>query len=503
MDIDLIIVGVYLIAVLAIGVWSGRNIGTMREFAVSNRGGLPVRALFATIVATNVGGGNTISLIEQVFTDGIVFPILRVMEGLGLLFIAFFVAPRMKNYLGSAISPGGLAHLFFGRRGEVIAGVAGVFLTIGCVAGQVNMVGLLFHDFLGISSVYGSLIGCGIFILYSAFGGIRAVAITDLIQLIIILVVLPIVAYLVISSVGGVDAVCASIPENHMSLSRIADYPWKYGPLFLLFSMPLFEPVTIQRLLMGRDIGQLKKAFCWSGLTIAIAMVIITCIGLGAVALDAQIAPSSAMSNIIDKVIPIGFKGIVVAALVAVFQSTADSYLNIGGIMLVCDIVSPCLKRSLTDLQMLKYARYATFGLGLFAVLFALTFEGMSPMNIIVSTDGFWFDIVLIPLLVSVMGYKGSIQAFTWTAVVGSFTLMSWLIFGLEKRLGGVGGFFPTMIISLLMFFGVSEYGKRHGVFEREEQARQEKRKRILRDMEKAHSQGEVYLKKDDWIPSK
>jgi solute:Na+ symporter, SSS family len=55
-DIDITIVAIYLIITLIVGIWKGRNIKSMQEYAVANRN-YPVPILVATIAATWYGGG--------------------------------------------------------------------------------------------------------------------------------------------------------------------------------------------------------------------------------------------------------------------------------------------------------------------------------------------------------------------------------------------------------------------------------------------------------------
>ncbi|MDR1910224.1 MAG: hypothetical protein LBQ26_00045, partial [Holosporales bacterium] len=95
MNIDVLIVGLYLAVTLAVGIWSGRKIGTFRGYAVNNRN-TSTLALCATIAATCIGGGSTIGLAEKAFSSGIVFPFIYFLGGFNLLFIGLFIAPRME-----------------------------------------------------------------------------------------------------------------------------------------------------------------------------------------------------------------------------------------------------------------------------------------------------------------------------------------------------------------------------------------------------------------------
>ncbi|MDR2416617.1 MAG: sodium:solute symporter family protein [Holosporales bacterium] len=492
MDIDLGVVFLYLIGTLVLGVWSGRGIKTMREYAVSN-GSFPMWILVATIVASLVGGGSTIGLAEKTFSFGMVTPFFYVLGAASIAAMGL-VAPYMKEYLGSAVSPGGLMHIFFGRPGEIITGIIGVLFSVGAVAAQVGAMGFIFRELLGVSYELGVFISFGVLVIYSMFGGIRAVVVTDVIQCIVMLVMIPLVAYFTISRAGGFEAMLANVPSDRTTLDPIFQDLSRYVPQIIIWMIPWMLPYLLQRLLMGENVRQIKNAFYISALIATAFMFVVIPIGLSALALNPQLDAHSAMTYVMQTAVPTGLKGCAIAGLMAVIMSTADSCLNIASVMAVCDLILPLRRCVLRDEQMLRYAQYTTLLLGLFSVLGALYFRLI--INFIMYAEGLWFSVVTIPMLAGILGYKGSKQAFIWAAVAGSVAMASWHALGLERIViySLVGG-----LVNALVFFGLSEYGKHHGILEREEQEKKEKRKRILEEREQAHCSGKSYLKTDDW----
>ncbi|MDR2412024.1 MAG: hypothetical protein LBD66_00240, partial [Holosporales bacterium] len=205
MDIDLSIVVLYLVLTLGFGIWSGRGVRTIREFAVDN-GKMSTWALYATIFATCIGGGSTIGVAEKAFSSGLVFPFIYLIGSLGLLFVGLFVAPRMEEHLQQvAVSPGELARKFWGEEGQLTIGIVGMFFALGMAAAQVSAIGYIFQNLLNISFEMGAPLGFGLLILYSAFGGIRAVVATDVIRYVVLIISVPLITYFAVANSGGID----------------------------------------------------------------------------------------------------------------------------------------------------------------------------------------------------------------------------------------------------------------------------------------------------------
>ncbi|MDR2416884.1 MAG: sodium:solute symporter family protein [Holosporales bacterium] len=468
MDIDTIIVGLYLATTLIIGVWSGRKIDTFRSYAINDRN-TSTLGLCLTIAATYIGGGSTIGMADKAFSSGIVFPVIYLIGSLNLLFIGLLIAPKMEEYLDKAQTPGGLAGLFWGHPGEFIVGIVGLFYSLGRAAAQISAMGLIFQELLGISFEFGTCIGFGILIVYSSFGGIRAVVVTDAVQYALMAVLIPLITYFSLKHAGGMETILASVPADHLTLAPMREQPMRYIPILMSFLLFFLSPVWMQRLLMGRDVRQIKKSFCISTLVTSGVFICSAIVGLSALVINSNISSQLAMPYMIQTVMPVGLKGLMIAGLLAVIMSTADSHLNVAGIIAVGDLIrSYC--GNLDERQMIRYSQYATLIFGVLALLVALRFK--SIIDILLHSNGFWCGTVLVPLSVRLLGHKSSKYAFTWAAVTGGLVVFGWILFDLEKSCG-IYSFFPGMLVNTIVFFAMNAYSKRCGIFAQElEQAR-------------------------------
>ncbi|MDR2412420.1 MAG: sodium:solute symporter family protein [Holosporales bacterium] len=485
MDIDFFIVIVYFLLTLGVGIWSGRNIRTMREFSV-DCGRISCFALYATIFATYIGGGSTIGMAGKTFSSGIVMGVISVLGSFDLLLIGLFIAPKMEKFLTCVVSPGELAGIFWERWGSLMTGITGLLYCLGGAAVQVSAIGYILQDLISIPFEVGAWIGFGLLVVYSVFGGIRAVVATDAIQYIALAVSIPLVTYFAISDAGGIAHVWTSVPPDRVDISPLWTQPMRYLPILASYLMCLINPVWVQRLLMGKDINKTKKSFCLGTATLPIAYVCAVLIGLSALVTSPEIEGNSAMVYTIQRIVPIGLKGVVVSGLLAILMSTADSYLNIAGVMLACDIFAHRTASGVTDKEMLQYGRLATLGIGLFSLLTALYYKDI--IDISLYFDSFWYSTVVIPLIASICGYKSTTHAFKWATSIGGAIAALWLILDLEKKTG-VYGFFPAMTANIILFFGLSAYGKRHGIFTMEETERIQKRVRAINALRRIERQ--------------
>ena len=107
---DYVIVALYLLAVLGVGIWSGRKVRNFEDYAVGGRA-YPALIVFATLSASFIGGGFTIGSAEKVFLIGIANIVALWGFSLKEILVAKVIAPRIKAF-PNAISPEiGRAHV--------------------------------------------------------------------------------------------------------------------------------------------------------------------------------------------------------------------------------------------------------------------------------------------------------------------------------------------------------------------------------------------------------
>lgn len=445
--IDFAVVGVYLAAVLAVGLWSGRHQRSLAEYAVANRsfGSLVV---FATMAASFIGGGFSIGLAGDVFLVGIVSIIGLWGFSLKEILVAAFIAPRLSRF-PNAISVGDIMATNFGKPGKMVTGLFGVILCTGIVGAQVGGMGYVFNVFLGIDQLWGIIIGCGIVISYTTLSGMRGVVITDLFQFAILTIGIPLTLVFGILHVGGFDAMTAAIPAERWAIPG-ADSTW-LGLLTLILVFALGEtlvPPYVQRLCISKDARLAARGTLFASIFSIPFFVVAGAIGLVALAIDPTIDGNLSLPHVAATALPPLVKGLVIAAVIAIVMSSADSFLNSASIAFVNDIVNPLQRTPLSARAGLRLARIATLVIGLASVGFALSIA--SILDILIYAYTYWAPVVVVPLVATVLGWKKGPAAFLAAASVGLVCAVVWN--DVLNKPEGIEGIIVGVLANLIVF---------------------------------------------------
>ncbi len=444
--VDNVILGLYLTAILTIGLWAGRGLKTLEDFSVAGRG-FRSWVVFATLSASFIGGGFTIGNSEKVFLIGIVNIFALYGFSLKEILVATVIAPRMDRF-PDAMSVGGIMGQSYGKAARVTSGLFGFLLCAGILGAQVGAMGYVFNLFLGVDKMVGILIGCGIAITYSTVGGMRAVVFTDILQFVVLGIGIPLALFLGIDKAGGWGAVMSAVPAERLlplgDMSLLA-----FASLFLTFLLgETLVPPYVQRLMIGKSNKDTARGTLWSGLFSIPFFAITGCIGLVALALDPGINANLALPYVIQQALPIGLKGLVVAGIISVVMSSADSFLNGAAVCLVSDLVLPLKKKPLDDGKKLVLAKITNLITGITAVIFAVKIE--SILDILMFAYNFWAPVILPPLVAAFFGVKADGKAFVAAAGSGICATLVWNTWMAQDS--GVDGLIVGVVANAVVF---------------------------------------------------
>ena len=418
--IDIAITAVYLVVVLIIGIRAGKNINNIEEFSVAGRS-FSYLVIFATLSASFIGGGFSMGNAEKVFLFGLVNIFALWGFSLKEILVAQFIAPQIKRY-DAPITVGDIMGHHYGKGAKVVTGIFSVILCSGILGAQVGAMGYIFNIFLGLDQMYGIIIGLGIVIAYSTIGGMRAIVYTDVLQFIVLTVGLPLVLIFGVVKAGGVGAVIQAVPADHLTF---------LGPKTLIVFLSLFitfvigetlVPPYVQRLFLAKDVNEVRKGTLLSGLFSIPFLFVTGSIGLVALVLFPGIDANLAMPTMIKETLPIGLKGIVVAGVISIVMSSADSFLNGAAVGAVHDVINPLMKTDAAkDFRLVKIINFLV---GILAIIFAVKIK--SILDILIYSYNFWSPIVLIPLVVAIMGGKVTKEQFYWGTAGGIIGVVGW-----------------------------------------------------------------------------
>ena len=208
-------------------------------------------------------------------------------------------------------------------------------------------------------------------------------------------------------------------------------------------------PPYMQRLLIGKTPTATARGTIWSGLFSLPFFLVTAGVGLAARALQVTDTPAEAMPALILAILPVGLRGLMMAAMVSIILSAADGFLNGAAVSLVCDTILPSCP-GLSDRSQLRWLRGVNLVTGLSAVL--LSFALPHVFSILLLAYAFWSPVILIPLCAALFGFRANGRRFFCSALCGLVTCLLWNL-PLGNPLG-IDGCLPGMAINLLVLRG-------------------------------------------------
>ncbi|MDB5799522.1 MAG: hypothetical protein JWL63_461 [Rhodocyclales bacterium] len=200
---------IYWLISIGIGLYAAMRVHNTSDYAVAGRA-LPFHVVTATVFATWFGS-ETVLGIPATFLNENLHGVVADPFGASLCLILvglFFAKPLYRLKL---MTIGDYYKARFGRTVELITTICIVISYLGWVAAQIKALGLVFFVLSdgAVSQNLGMLLGAGSVLIYTLFGGMWSVAITDFIQMIVIVVGLLYIGWDVGGKAGGVGNVVA------------------------------------------------------------------------------------------------------------------------------------------------------------------------------------------------------------------------------------------------------------------------------------------------------
>ena len=344
LSLDGFIVAAFLLITLVVGLRAGRGVKDIREYALGSKH-INLGVLTMSFLATYIGGHNITALPASVFAYGIIQAI-TIGTFVSLLLGAILLPPILVRYK-DCMTLGEVFHSSYkARSAQVISGLIGLIFSVLMVGGQIWGLGYVGSTVFGLDpETVLWTVGLSL-VLYTAAGGVRSVAFTDVLQFMALTLVVSLMANKLCQEVGGVKMLFFKVHQAYPKHLQFFNHPYFYKKmasslLWGFFPVVLLYPPILQRLLMVDTPAQARNMLINSSLFYMVFRVMIMIIGLGALLLHPEIKPGNFTPFLIKEVFSQGMQGILVCGVLAVMMSTADSFLNTAGIIAVRDIIRP------------------------------------------------------------------------------------------------------------------------------------------------------------------
>jgi len=198
---------IYWVISVAIGLFAATRVHNTKDFAIAGRH-LPFYMVTATVFATWFGSETVLGIPATFLEEGLHGVVADPFGSSMCLILVglFFAAPLYRMNL---LTIGDFYKKRYGRAVEVLTTIAIVISYLGWVGAQITALGLVFNVVSAgeISKITGMWIGSITILIYTFFGGMWSVAVTDFIQMIVIVLGMLYIGGEVSGMVGGVGVV--------------------------------------------------------------------------------------------------------------------------------------------------------------------------------------------------------------------------------------------------------------------------------------------------------
>ena len=434
-------VAIYFVIMLYIGMRASKKAGTTEDFIVAGRG-MPIWIASATLVATWFGGSTMMGSAGASYERGFIGVIADPFGAALCLFLVGFFFARIFRRLG-LLTIIDLFEIRFGKVSATIAAIAAISTNIGWTGGLLVAFGYVFESLTGVPLHIGIMGGAVVVFIYTVAGGMWAVAVTDFVQMVIIIFGLVLLLVVVLIDVGGWGNIGPQLPADTFSMVPVETSPsiWlNYFRAWLIFGLgDLTSQALIQRAMSAKDEKTAQNSFYIAGFGhLSLGMIPVTLGIIASVTMPGLTEPETVIPTLaIEHLHPV-FIAIFVGALLAAIMSTADSALLAAASVFSVNIY-PLFKRQISDKQRLLVTRIAIPVFGIVAVYVAL--EVQAVYELVMDANSVKLVCVVVPFIAGVWWKRANRTGVLASMAMGFLTWFTVLFISPE---------FPGDLIGLL-----------------------------------------------------
>lgn len=440
--LDVTILVSFLAVTLIVGLSYGRQVKTIKDYALGGKN-FSTLTLTATIVATQFGGGFLYSGLARTYSDGLYFIMAPVIgTTIYLLIMGRVLAVRMKDFLHNVSVAEAMGDMY-GKTVQIISAISGIAGGIGFIAIQFQVIARILALFLEEQNGSLIIIAATIVILYSAWGGIKAVTFTDVVQFFTFGTFIPMLALIVWNSFQAPQQIAVTLAQQpQFQFREVVGWNTRFISAMVLvfyYVIPGINPPAFQRIAMARDVKQAKNAYTYAAF---IALIIILCktwLAILLLADNSHLDPSKLVNYLINEYTYVGFKGLLVSGIVALAMSKADSYINSCAVLFANDLAVPI---GFARLKPIFTARFSALIIGFLALLLALYESDL--FSLLLLAGSLYMPIYTVPLLLAIFGFRSSKRVVLISMAAGLTVILLW----------GTASVIPATLANLLFLLG-------------------------------------------------
>ena len=439
--------------------------GFTEEYYIGSRdmGGV---VLAMTLIATYVGASSFIGGPGVAYKLGLGWVLLACIQ-VPTAFFTLGILGKKLAILSRKLNAVTLLDILRERyQSDAVVILSACMLLIFFVGGIVaQFVGgaRLFESVTGAPYIVGLSIFAVVVITYTTIGGFRAVALTDAIQSVVMLLATFILFFVILKKGNGMESIMRTIAERNPDLLR-PDSGGNIAKPFILSFWALVGigilglPATTVRCMGFKNTKAMHRAMVIGTSVVGILMLGMHLVGVMGAAIEPDV-------EVGDKIIPILalkhlhplLAGIFIGGPLAAIMSTVDSLLIISSSTIIKDIYLHYIEKDAKEEKIKKLSTYCSLGFGILVFLLA-----MRPPELLVWINLFALagqeTLFFAPILLGLYWKKANAMGAVVSMLAGTgsylyITIMKTPIFGMHAVV-------PALVIALIAFYFGSKFGK-------------------------------------------
>jgi len=424
--LDIGIILFYLAGMVAVGIWTSRKVKNLADYSLAGKS-LGFLVMIGTLVGAAIGAASTMGKAGKAYELGIIF----VTAGFGYIagLVVFGLLSGRLRRLGIWTIPEAL-YKRYGKGINLACGAAMFITVIALFGGQIIGIGLIFTavgQTLGLTYTTSIILAGVVMILYTVLGGLFAVAYTDLVQTVIMLVSIGVLLPIFILA-NDSGSILAGAWQSAAEGTGPGISPVYLVSIWIIdFCFCLVDPGLWQRANAAKSGKIIRNSmFVTAGVYVYWSIVVVL-IGLLGIFLVPNIVQNYGSTDavipvMIVKYMPVGLVGLCLAGLMAVMMSTASVALLISGTTVANDLIKAARPQT-SETRLLLWAKLVIILVGALGIVFAMVMRGI--FDILLLAFAVYVSAIFIPAMAAFFWKKATRQGAIVSSIVSTIVCVA------------------------------------------------------------------------------
>lgn len=443
-------VSLVVLLLCGITVYKVSQVKNKADFLVAGRT-LSWPVLVFTLLSSWIGAGSLLAGAENAYRNGFVALWQPLGGWVGLLIIGL-IAGRARHFAQFTVPD--LLEARFNATARVLATIAIVISYTVITSYQFIGGGDILHlIFPAIGNRTGLYIIAGFVIFFTAAAGMASIAYLDLVIGSLVTVTVIVSVPILLSRVGGWQAVRAALPATHFQV--LGNYSLRSAIALALPTMLLLigNQGMYQKFFSAKSESDARKSVIGWIIGTVILETLLVCVAVIASSKLHTDHPREIIPLTAKEALPSVLGAILLGGVFAKVISTANNYLFSPATNLIHDVYERFVNRSASQRRTLIISRVLVVLLGLFAILQATQFESVLKASLYAYTV---YGAAVTPAVMAVFFWRRTTTAGAISSILlGTVVSVAWELFqehgsaSIQAQIGNVDAVYPALLISV------------------------------------------------------